>query len=404
MGLLQDGNALGLPVNMPIAWLNEAHIFQSMTILHLGLKTGFCGSLTTFSSWNSEMVVMIFGTGDATLSSQFIKAAFGYLIGIETALGSFAFGKTVAIWLYKWMNPLMADEGIAVAKRAEEGVYINRDLPEFERRFLPNLPMQNLGTVYPMDQVQCLERWRASTCEARRVGHSLLPLLIEIETSIFVNQVPLSSQQCVSIARANNWDVDSLREWIRYRASDCARPPSVSSLIVAPETVNQLFTPPVATIMLACALGVLILGMVVFRQQNAYSITDRTTCYAMLLAPLGALTRWQLGKWNGNFSVDDWEWLPIGTLTANVIGCIVSISMIATELRVGGLDGFWTAGTIRAVKIGFAGCLTTVSTFVAEVAGFGDQKKQDRAYAYATISLSLACFLSCIAYAMIVYL
>ena len=51
MGLLQDGNALGLPVNMPIAWLNEAHVFQSMTILHLGLKTGFCGSLTTFSSW-----------------------------------------------------------------------------------------------------------------------------------------------------------------------------------------------------------------------------------------------------------------------------------------------------------------------------------------------------------------
>jgi fluoride ion exporter CrcB/FEX len=401
MGLLQDGNALGLPINIPIAWLNEGHIFQSMAILQLGLKTGFCGSLTTFSSWNSEMVVMIFGTGD--LSSQFIKALFGYLIGIETALGSYAFGKTVAIWFHKWMNPLLADEGVAATKRAEEGVHINRDLPEFERRFLPNLSMENLGNVYPMDQMQCLERWRSSTCEARRVGHSLLPMLIEIETTIFVNRLPLSSQGG-SISRHNNWDADSLIKWSQYRESDCARLPSVSNHSDAPETINNLFTPPVAGIMLACALGALVLGLALLRQQNAYAITDRTSCYAMLLAPLGALTRWQLGKWNGKCSMDDWKWLPIGTLAANVAGSVISITMVATEFRVGGLEGFWTAGTLRAVRVGFAGCLTTVSTFVAEVAGFGDKTHQDRAYAYAVISLSLSCFLSCIAYAIIVYL
>ena len=349
------------------------------------------------------MVVMIFGTGDTSMSSQFIKALIGYLIGIETALGSFAFGKTVAIWFHKWMNPLLADEGIAVAKRAEEGVHINRDLPEFERRFLPDLPMENLGNVYPMDQVQCLERWRSSTCEARRIRHSLLPQLIEIETTIFVNQSPLSSQD-ESIVRVNNWDVDSLREWIEYRACDCARLPSVSSFFDAPETVNKLFTPPVAGIMLACALGGLVLGLVLLRQQTAYAITDRTSCYAMLLAPLGALTRWRLGKWNGKCTIDDLKWLPIGTLAANVAGSVISISMVAAEFRVGGLDGFWTAGTLRAVRVGFAGCLTTVSTFVAEVTGFGDKKHQDRAYAYAVISLSLSCFLSCVAYALIVYL
>ena len=152
MGMLQSGTTLGLPINCQLAFVNSKHILQSLPILHLALRTGFCGSLTTYSSWNTEMIVMIFGTGDSDkygksvhLLNEIIKALFGYLIGIETALGSFEFGKTCALWANKCADPLIHDEMIALREKQEQGIYHNKDLPNFERRFLPNLNMDILG-------------------------------------------------------------------------------------------------------------------------------------------------------------------------------------------------------------------------------------------------------------------
>ena len=50
MGLFQDGAVLGLAVPMAIAWLPMNHSFQKAVVLHAAFKTGFCGSLTTYSS------------------------------------------------------------------------------------------------------------------------------------------------------------------------------------------------------------------------------------------------------------------------------------------------------------------------------------------------------------------
>ena len=57
-----------------------------MDVIHLAIRTGFCGSLTTFSSWNSEMVILMLGTGHRK-SSLVFRGLLGYFIGIETALG-----------------------------------------------------------------------------------------------------------------------------------------------------------------------------------------------------------------------------------------------------------------------------------------------------------------------------
>jgi fluoride ion exporter CrcB/FEX len=64
MGVFQNGAALGVAMPMAIAWLKPYDAFQDMPILHKAITTGFCGSLTTFSGWNSAMVVLLFGTGD----------------------------------------------------------------------------------------------------------------------------------------------------------------------------------------------------------------------------------------------------------------------------------------------------------------------------------------------------
>lgn len=63
MGFFQNGATLGLALPLAIAWLTPGDPLQSMPILHKAITTGFCGSLTTFSGWNSAMVVLLFGTG-----------------------------------------------------------------------------------------------------------------------------------------------------------------------------------------------------------------------------------------------------------------------------------------------------------------------------------------------------
>ena len=77
---------------------------------------------------------------------------------------------------------------------------------------------------------------------------------------------------------------------------------------------------------------------------------------------------------------------------ANFIGSIISIVAIGGEYdmeSVYDVSLFWGIGTVRAVKVGFAGSLTTVSTFVAEINGF--MKKSDHAYPYLLTTIFSCC-------------
>ena len=76
-------------------------------------------------------------------------------------------------------------------------------------------------------------------------------------------------------------------------------------------------------------------------------------------ASLGALARWQLGRWlNQPQSL-----LPWGTLAANLIGGYVIGLLVALFQNAPGIDPVW-----RLVWItGFLGALTTFSSFSAEV-------------------------------------
>lgn len=43
----------------PFPWYHKDHPMQKNTFLHVGFGVGLCGCLTTFSSWNTQMVVMM---------------------------------------------------------------------------------------------------------------------------------------------------------------------------------------------------------------------------------------------------------------------------------------------------------------------------------------------------------
>jgi fluoride ion exporter CrcB/FEX len=138
-------------------------------------------------------------------------------------------------------------------------------------------------------------------------------------------------------------------------------------------------------------------------QEEDAVVTYRTMSYSMLLAPVGAVTRWRLSVLNGTLS--NYEWFPLGTFVANFAGSIVSITALAAEFHLTSTyhhPSFWTIGTLRALRIGVAGCLTTVSTFVVEVHHLM-QQQSDHAYPYIWVSLGASCVVSAFIYGIIVY-
>ena len=393
MGLMQSTIALGLPMDSPIAWTTPDSTFQHWTILHLAIQVGFCGSLTTFSSWNSEMIIIMFGTGSSDPSSV-IRAIFGYIIGMETALGSFVLGNKVAVWMHRWRNPLSGKEMEALLDRKEEGVYINMNLPEFERRYLPNLIMHDMGgTNQDLERLQSLEKWRASTSDARRVNHPQLATLIDIETALLIERRPAAPHRAGAAARLLNWDVDAIERWCRGMAPQPEEKWKNDHIVFTPEYSTAILA------VIVIALGSALLGI---RSEHKYAVTYRMMVYATLLAPPGALLRWHLSGYNGTLG-GYWSWLPAGTMAANVLGSVMSIALIATEY-VTYNNSFWFISTLRAVKVGFTGSLTTVSTFVSEVNGFmRNPRKQDHAYIYMAMTLGSSCFLAVLMYVTVVY-
>jgi fluoride ion exporter CrcB/FEX len=422
MGLWQDYAVLGLAVPMSIAWLRPDHPLQKASFLHTAFKTGFCGSLTTFSSWNSEMVVMIFGT-DQSRNTQIWSALFGYIIGMETSLGSFACGCSFARYVHGKINPLLALERDAMRMKREQGVHLNLELPDFERRFLSDLKIIESAPgsteLHPIDRIDDLRIWRESTVDIRRVGHPLLPVLLDVENAVFVHHRPIPPQ-AESIARAEGWAVDNLLEYVTAKqTSDMDMLPSISSgshgiknNYYSTTSLSSIswdnlkwFQLPFAATVCGSVMVLLLLGIFIVNAPNAIAATNRTMMYAMLFAPSGALLRWKLSEFNGNFPYfpEQWRWLPAGTFLANIIGSLVSITAVAMEYRIGNdSNSFWAVGTIRAIRVGFAGSLTTVSTFVAEVSHFM-HSKTDHAYPYILTTLCTACSLSCIVFALIVF-
>lgn len=376
MGFMQSTDTMDLPKTLPIAWLHENHPFQSYHIIHLAIKTGFCGSLTTFSSWNSEMVMMLLGE-DSDRGSLFFRAIFGYFIGVETSIASFVLGKNIARYIFSAVNPVIQKEASETERRKEYGVYINTELSDYERRFLSGFDMAEHDIRIDLEGKEYLQRWKVSTEMCRRHGHHLLPLLTDVEYRTMVLGETLLNDLIVPSIQAD-WDVEALEKWVKKKKkmdelrNSRALPPRELKLHPAFLSFCALF-------------GMLLFGLIYIESDDAYTMTYRTMIFACFLAPTGALLRWKMSKYNG--SIQRYNWFPLGTFGVNVMGCVFSAAMIGLESHFYGSEIFWQTGTIRAVKVGFAGCLSTVSTFVAETSGFLKSKNPLHAYLYVLFSI-----------------
>jgi len=95
MGLLAAPALAGLPAEpgIALAALAPRRRQHALTRLHLGMRTGMCGSLTTWASWSQEMVVR-------SSAGDYSRALLGYTIGAACSAASFGCGlhAAAALW------------------------------------------------------------------------------------------------------------------------------------------------------------------------------------------------------------------------------------------------------------------------------------------------------------------
>ncbi|KIW02776.1 uncharacterized protein PV09_05838 [Verruconis gallopava] len=134
-----------------------------------------------------------------------------------------------------------------------------------------------------------------------------------------------------------------------------------------------------------CWLGTVFLA--IWPPQNRWR---QDAVFAIVFAPLGCILRFLLSiKLNSLIAR-----FPLGTFVANVFGCMVlamcydlqRAPLASAAGQVGG--GLVGCQVLQGVIDGFCGCLTTVSTWVAELKGL--RKKHAYEYGFASVAVGLS--------------
>ncbi|KAK6938444.1 putative fluoride ion transporter CrcB [Dillenia turbinata] len=118
---------------------------------------------------------------------------------------------------------------------------------------------------------------------------------------------------------------------------------------------------------------------------------------ACIVGPIGVWIRWYLARLNGRGLGRSGllKWIPFGTLIANVSAACVMAALATLKKAVKSQ----TCNTVATgIQFGLLGCLSTVSTFMAEFYAMMQSARPWRAYAYATIMILVSFALGTLIY------
>lgn len=123
---------------------------------------------------------------------------------------------------------------------------------------------------------------------------------------------------------------------------------------------------------------------------------------ACLVGPFGVWIRWWLARLNGRgIGKAGWcKWIPFGTLIANVSAACV-MAALATLKKAVDTKNCDTIAT--GIQFGLLGCLSTVSTFMAEFNAMRHSAHPWKAYAYAVITMGISFGLGTLIYSVPVW-
>ncbi|KAK1377682.1 fluoride export protein 2 [Heracleum sosnowskyi] len=160
----------------------------------------------------------------------------------------------------------------------------------------------------------------------------------------------------------------------------------------------------VALILLILVLALLWCLSGVFEKREFSSGNSAAQLWlACMVGPFGVWTRWLLARLNGrglgrNGSL---RWVPFGTLIANVsAACIMAV--LAVLKKAVKTQNFDTVAS--GLQFGLMGCLSTVSTFIAEFHAMRKSDQPWRAYAYAITTICISFCLGTLIYSVPVWI
>ncbi|KAK9713836.1 hypothetical protein RND81_06G054400 [Saponaria officinalis] len=123
---------------------------------------------------------------------------------------------------------------------------------------------------------------------------------------------------------------------------------------------------------------------------------------ACFVGPLGVWIRWWLARLNGRGvgKAGLWKWVPFGTLIANVSAACVMAALATVKKAVNTKDCDTVA---TAIQFGLMGCLSTVSTLMAEFNALRKSSHPWRAYLYASLTIGISFGLGTLIYSVPVW-
>lgn len=200
---------------------------------------------------------------------------------------------------------------------------------------------------------------------------------------------------------ASEWKQNPLND----KDVDDAPPPvprnSCCLSVKACQTLNHI-------LLVALTIGLIVLVSMIHHHHlilKHWLIPTRTQCLSLLFAPIGAITRYELSKFNGvrkDFFV--------GTFAANLLACVVvSISYgIRDGAQRNHVNSTYTDSELKeliiicsAIGTGFGGCCSTVSTFMTDTIKLFPMSKDElpfNASRYVLTTIGVCCPVALILY------
>lgn len=365
IGFINAPAALGRRSPKTVAILPLRHPWQEHLALQVGLRTGFCGSLTTFGSWVESLFHR------AVWSNAWAEAFSGVVVGLAASLGCYVVGCHAAAAVFDRLeraeqSALGRGDG-ASEKRDRISAALETELQAAQRELVaeePDLP--------PREVLEDVEQGEQAALRGRPSGGV---------DKVGTIQAPIEAGRLSASRSAPQLSSPTLKSSSSASPPAPPGPPPASFAFAAVDWLAAL-----ALLLTTAGAGV---GVGLELSQEWL----RVIWLSVLLGPLGCWLRWFLARRLNQRLAGSWAWVPAGTLAANALGTAVTASM-ANLLDVASLGAAGTLCT-QAVQSGFTGALTTVSTFVLEVRAMektGGPGRR-RAYLYATGSLLLAIFL-----------
>ncbi|KAG4194251.1 hypothetical protein ERO13_A06G042200v2 [Gossypium hirsutum] len=155
-------------------------------------------------------------------------------------------------------------------------------------------------------------------------------------------------------------------------------------------TLNSSRRHLVAMLILLLVLGVLLgVSGLLLKEEFSSGSSGAQLWLACLVGPFGVWIRWFLARLNGRGLGKSGilRWLPFGTLITNVSAACIMAGLSTIEKSVN-IKNFDTVA--NGIQLGFLGCLSTVSTFIAEFNAMRESKHPWRAYLYASTTMGIS--------------